>query len=176
MKLCWGSPPAALPCENQAFDCARYPSMAASTWVSPNGCEVACALPNVGNWHFYDHARHSPLVGSCTNCGHATDLRAPSFHVLSYVGPPARGNEVIKAGTIVCLTRGGSSAGDGGFTAEYYAHTVQHEFVPYRSYVTTRVIRSRHRLYRARATRGRRGLAVPSGDDLPGHAPVVEPA
>jgi hypothetical protein len=42
-----------------------------------------------------------------------------------------RGNEAIKAGSIVRLVRGG------GFTAEYYAHTVQHEFVPFRSYVTT---------------------------------------
>jgi hypothetical protein len=44
-----------------------------------------------------------------------------------------RGNEAVKAGSIVRLTRGAKS----GFTAEYYAHTVQHEFVPYRSYVTT---------------------------------------
>ena len=44
---------------------------------------------------------------------------------------------MIKAGTIVRLIRGGSSAGRGGFTAEYYAHTVQHEFVPFRSYATT---------------------------------------
>jgi hypothetical protein len=42
------------------------------------------------------------------------------------------GNEALKAGSIVRLVRG-----DGGFTAEYYAHTVQHEFAPFRSFTTT---------------------------------------
>jgi hypothetical protein len=42
------------------------------------------------------------------------------------------GNEAIRAGSILRLVRG-----DGGFTAEYYAHTVQNEFVPFRSFTTT---------------------------------------
>ncbi len=51
-----------------------------------------------------------------------------------------RGNEAIKPGSFVRLLRGTENTGgtvSGGFTAEYYAHTVQHEFVPFRSYVTT---------------------------------------
>jgi len=41
-----------------------------------------------------------------------------------------RGNEAIKAGTIVSLTQG-------SVTSECYAHTVTNDFVPYRSYMTS---------------------------------------
>ncbi len=51
-----------------------------------------------------------------------------------------RGTETIKAGTYLRLIRGASVVGGtlgGGLKSEVYAHTVQHEFVPYRSYTTS---------------------------------------
>jgi hypothetical protein len=45
-----------------------------------------------------------------------------------------KGNEKVKPGRYLRLRRGG---GDNPFTAEYYAHQVTHEYVPFRSYTTT---------------------------------------
>ena len=47
---------------------------------------------------------------------------------------------MIKAGTYLRLIRGASVVGGtlgGGLKSEVYAHTVQHEFVPYKSYTTS---------------------------------------
>lgn len=51
-----------------------------------------------------------------------------------------RGNEAIKAGTNVRVVRGADVAGaanGGGLTSEFYAPQVTHEFVPFRSYLTS---------------------------------------
>jgi hypothetical protein len=67
-----------------------------------------------------------------------------------------RGNEAIKAGTYLRLIRGANAVGatlGSGFTADYYVTAVDHQFVPFKNFVTT-VLVARGTGFIERAKRG----------------------